>query len=151
MNNNTDLQKARALSDQFAVLEGRRPRILLAEILHGEHEPKTKSLALTYADLGFDVDISPIGQTVGDIVKQAIENDVHVLNISQVANEQEAIHQINTALNTHERAAFILVVNGLVVVEGVGYNTKTDTETNFETSTKTAKVAVQILQLLIGT
>ncbi len=151
MNNNTDLQKARRLSDQFAAQEGRRPRILLAEILQDMHEPKTKALALTYADLGFDVDISPPYQTVGDILKQAIENDIHLLNISVVVDEQKTIQQITTALNNHKMTAIILVVNGLVLAKDTGYYFKADTGTINESSTKIAKIAVQILQLLIDT
>ena len=35
--------------------------------------------------MGFDVDIGPLFQSPNDVVKQAIENDVHVIGISSLA------------------------------------------------------------------
>ncbi len=66
--------------DDFAVEEGRRPRIL-AVTLSGDGRD-AKGMATAFADLGFDVDLGPLSQTPEEAARQAIENDVHVVGAS---------------------------------------------------------------------
>ena len=77
--------KAKKLADDFAVLEGRRPRIMIAKLGQDGHDRGAKVVATGYADLGFDVDIGPLFQTPQEATKQAVENDVHILGISSLA------------------------------------------------------------------
>ena len=49
------------------------------------HDRGIKVVASSYADLGFDVDISPMFQTPDEAAKMAIENDVHVVGASSLA------------------------------------------------------------------
>jgi methylmalonyl-CoA mutase len=44
-----------------------------------------------YADVGFDVDIGPLFQTPAEAAKQAIENDVHILGVSQRAGHKTLV------------------------------------------------------------
>lgn len=78
-------QKASLLADEFAEIEGRRPRIMIAKLGQDGHDRGAKVVATGYADLGFDVDIGPLFQTPQEATKQAIENDVHILGISSLA------------------------------------------------------------------
>ena len=55
--------EARKLSDQFADLDGRRPRIMIAKLGQDGHDRGAKVIASSFADLGFDVDIGPLFQT----------------------------------------------------------------------------------------
>ena len=50
-------REASTLADQFAALEGRRPRIMIAKLGQDGHDRGAKVVATGYADLGFDVDI----------------------------------------------------------------------------------------------
>ena len=77
--NNKLFKEATELIDKFAELEGRRPRIMIAKLGQDGHDRGAKVVATAYADLGFDVDIGPLFQTPKEAVKQAIENDVHIL------------------------------------------------------------------------
>src|SRR5690606_5510800 len=78
-------KKASTLSDQFAGLEGRRPRIMVAKMGQDGHDRGAKVIATGFADLGFDVDIGPLFQTPEEAADQAAENDVHIVGASSLA------------------------------------------------------------------
>jgi len=71
--------------DQFNERNGRRPRILVTKMGQDGHDRGIKVIASAFADLGFDVDISPMFQTPQEAARMAIENDVHVVGASSLA------------------------------------------------------------------
>ncbi|MHC4104856.1 MAG: methylmalonyl-CoA mutase, partial [Planctomycetota bacterium] len=75
----------RKRTDIFTEKHGRRPRILVTKMGQDGHDRGIKVIATAYADLGFDVDISPMFQTPEEAAKMAIENDVHVVGVSSLA------------------------------------------------------------------
>ncbi len=80
-----EVQEIRALTDAFAKVEGRRPRILVAKLGQDGHDRGAKVVATAYADLGFDVDVGPLFQTPEEAARMAVENDVHVVAMSSLA------------------------------------------------------------------
>ncbi len=68
------------LVDEFAEIEGRRPRILVA-LTKNAPSKQFNEISSSLADLGFDVDIAPRFISFENLSRQAIENDVHVLLI----------------------------------------------------------------------
>jgi methylmalonyl-CoA mutase len=82
---NDSFLKARSLADEFAALEGRRPRIMIAKMGQDGHDRGAKVVATAYADMGFDVDIGPLFQTPREAARQAVENDVHIVGMSSLA------------------------------------------------------------------
>ena len=72
-------------TDEFKQREGRRPRILLTKMGQDGHDRGIKVIATAFADMGFDVDISPMFQTPEEAAKMAVENDVHVVGVSSLA------------------------------------------------------------------
>jgi methylmalonyl-CoA mutase len=82
---NPEFRKAQALAEEFAGLEGRRPRILMAKMGQDGHDRGAKVIATAFADLGFDVDVGPLFQTPREAARMAVENDVHVLGVSSLA------------------------------------------------------------------
>ena len=60
-----NFEKAQKLSDKFAELEGRRPRIMIAKLGQDGHDRGAKVVASGYADIGFDVDMGPISDSRG--------------------------------------------------------------------------------------
>src|SRR5690606_36993294 len=82
---NENFRKAQRLADEFAKLEGRRPRILVAKLGQDGHDRGAKVVATAYADIGFDVDVGPLFQTPVEAAKMAVENDVHIIGISSLA------------------------------------------------------------------
>jgi methylmalonyl-CoA mutase len=72
-------------TNKFLEKQGRRPRLLVTKMGQDGHDRGFKVIASAYADLGFDVDISPMFQTPEEAAKMAIENDVHVVGASSLA------------------------------------------------------------------
>ncbi|MEW6421291.1 MAG: methylmalonyl-CoA mutase [Deinococcota bacterium] len=101
--------------EDFAEMEGRRPRILVVKMGQDGHDRGAKVIATGFADLGFDVDVGPLFQTPQEAARQAIENDVHVIGVSsQAAGHKTLIPQLVEALRA-EGADDILVVAGGVI------------------------------------
>ena len=65
--------------EQFVKREGRRPRVLVSNLGKKSHDQDTRLLATLFAGSGFDVDISPLHQTLRGTARMAIENDVHII------------------------------------------------------------------------
>ncbi len=74
-----EFKKAQALTDEFAKLEGRRPRIMVAKMGQDGHDRGAKVVATGYADMGFDVDMGPLFQTPAEAAKQAVEEELKKL------------------------------------------------------------------------
>ena len=81
----------KARTARFLELQGRRPRLLVTKMGQDGHDRGFKVVASAYADLGFDVDISPMFQTPEEAAKMAIENDVHVVGASSLAAGHKAL------------------------------------------------------------
>ncbi len=75
----------RKRTDVFFKNQGRRPRMLVTKMGQDGHDRGIKVVATAYADLGFDVDISPMFQTPAEAARMAIENDVHLVGVSSLA------------------------------------------------------------------
>jgi methylmalonyl-CoA mutase len=82
---NTVFNAIKERTNIFLEKQGRRPRLLVTKMGQDGHDRGFKVIASAYADLGFDVDISPMFQTPAEAAKMAIENDVHVVGASSLA------------------------------------------------------------------
>jgi methylmalonyl-CoA mutase len=100
---------------QFQEKEGRRPRILVTKMGQDGHDRGIKVIATGFADLGFDVDISPLFQTPEEVAKMAVENDVHVVGVSsQVAAHKTLVPQLVEALKSEGGEDIRVVVGGII-------------------------------------
>ncbi len=100
---------------EFALAEGRRPRLLVVKLGQDGHDRGAKIIATAFADIGFDIDIGPLFQTPQEAARQAVENDVHVVGVSsQAAGHRVLVPQLIEALQ-REGADDILVVCGGVI------------------------------------
>jgi len=79
------IEALRKRTETFMEKQGRRPRLLVTKMGQDGHDRGIKVVASSYADLGFDVDISPMFQTPEEAAKMAIENDVHLVGASSLA------------------------------------------------------------------
>jgi methylmalonyl-CoA mutase len=110
-----NFKKAKALSDQFAEQEGRRPRILVAKIGQDGHDRGARIIATAFADLGFDVDIGPLFQTPAEVAMQAIDNDVHVIGVSSLAaGHNTLVPALIAELKTQGRGDILVILGGVV-------------------------------------
>ena len=105
----------RKRTDTFLAKEGRRPRMLVTKMGQDGHDRGSKVIATGFADIGFDVDISPMFQTPSEAARMAIENDVHVVGVSsQVAAHKVLVPNLISALKEEGGEDIIVVVGGII-------------------------------------
>ena len=143
-------EKARNLADEFANLEGRRPRIMVAKMGQDGHDRGAKVVATSYADMGFDVDIAPLFQTPAEVAKQAIENDVHILGISSLAaGHKTLVPEVIKELKSLGREDVYIVVGGVIPRQDYDFLYKNGAQSIFGPGTNLAESAIEILENLI--
>ncbi len=148
--NNESYKHACALSDQFAALDGRRPRIMVAKMGQDGHDRGAKVIATSFADMGFDVDIGPLFQTPEEAAKQAVENDVHILGVSSLAGGHKAlIPQLIDALKSHGREDILIIAGGVIPKKDYDFLFDVGVVGVFGPGTKIPEAASEILELLI--
>ena len=141
---------AQQLADQFADLEGRRPRIMIAKLGQDGHDRGAKVIATSFADLGFDVDVGPLFQTPAEAAKQAIENDVHILGISSLAaGHKTLVPETIQALENLGRSDIMVIVGGVIPHQDYDFLYEQGVAGVFGPGTKIAEAAQSILHLLI--
>ena len=146
---NTDFQKARQLSDSFAEKEGRRPRILIAKIGQDGHDRGAKVIATAFADIGFDVDISPLFLTPKEAAMQAAENDVHIVGVSSLAaGHKTLVPQLIEELKKLGRADIKVVCGGVIPKQDYDFLLQQGVTSIFGPGTVIAKAAIEILEKL---
>ena len=143
-------KKASELADNFADLEGRRPRIMIAKLGQDGHDRGAKVVATGYADLGFDVDIGPLFQTPIEAVKQAVENDVHILGISSLAaGHKTLVPQVIAELKKYGREDIMVIVGGVIPAQDYQFLFDAGAVGVFGPGTKIAQAAIDMLTILI--
>jgi len=148
--NNKLFKKATELIDKFAEMEGRRPRIMIAKLGQDGHDRGAKVVATAYADLGFDVDIGPLFQTPKEAVKQAIENDVHILGISSLAaGHKTLVPQVISELKKYEREDIMVIVGGVIPAQDYQFLFDCGAVGVFGPGTKIAQAAIDMVAILI--
>jgi len=145
-----DFIKSQELADQFAELEGRRPRIMVAKMGQDGHDRGAKIISTSFADIGFDVDIGPLFQTPAEAAKQAVENDVHILGVSSLAaGHKTLVPQVIEELKKLEREDILVIVGGVIPQQDYDYLFETGAVGVFGPGTKISKAAQDILNILI--
>ncbi len=143
-------KKACNLADEFAKLEGRRPRIMVAKMGQDGHDRGAKVVATSFADLGFDVDIGPLFQTPKEAAKQAVENDVHILGVSSLAaGHKTLVPQVIAELKNYGRDDIMVIAGGVIPAQDYQFLFDAGVVGVFGPGTKIAKAAIEILEILI--
>jgi methylmalonyl-CoA mutase len=112
------IAEIRGRTARFLEKQGRRPRLLVTKMGQDGHDRGFKVIASAYADLGFDVDISPMFQTPEEAAKMAIENDVHVVGASSLAAGHKSLIPALIAELARMGGGEIIVVAGGVIPPG---------------------------------
>lgn len=150
ISNNMSFKKALQLSDEFAELDGRRPRIMVAKMGQDGHDRGAKVVATSFADLGFDVDVGPLFQTPEEVAKQAVENDVHVLGVSSLAaGHKTLIPQVIQALKNYGREDILVIAGGVIPKQDYPFLMEAGVAGIFGPGTKISDSAIEILEKLI--
>jgi methylmalonyl-CoA mutase len=143
-------KKACELADQFAALDGRRPRIMIAKMGQDGHDRGAKVVATGYADMGFDVDIGPLFQTPAETGRQAVENDVHIIGVSSLAaGHKTLVPQLLEELKKLGREDIMVIVGGVIPAQDYDFLHKAGVVAIFGPGTVISDAAIKLLDILI--
>jgi len=149
--NDNSFKEAIELADKFSLLDGRRPRILVAKMGQDGHDRGAKVVATSYADLGFDVDIGPLFQTPYEAAKQAMENDVHILGISSLAGGHKTlVPEVIKELKKYQREDIMVIVGGVIPKQDYAFLKDKGVTAIFGPGTKISETAKTILTKLLN-
>lgn len=100
---------------EFADKHGRRPRMLVSKMGQDGHDRGAKVIASAFSDAGFDVDLSPMFAIPSEIVKQALEKNVHVIGVSsQAAGHKTLVPLLIEELKKADAEDIIVIVGGVI-------------------------------------
>ncbi|HPR22642.1 MAG TPA: methylmalonyl-CoA mutase [Candidatus Sabulitectum sp.] len=117
-----DVDRVKAMTDQFEKREGRRPRIYIAKMGQDGHDRGAKVVATGFADMGFDVDVGPLFQTPEEVARDAVENDVHAVGMSSLAaGHKTLLPQLVKALADLGRSDIMVFAGGVIPAQDYDY------------------------------
>jgi methylmalonyl-CoA mutase len=138
--------------EDFAEVEGRRPRILVVKMGQDGHDRGAKVIATAFADIGFDVDVGPLFQTPEEAAQDAVDNDVHVIGISsQAAGHKTLAPKLIEALNTADAEDILVICGGVIPQQDYEFLKKAGVKAIFGPGTNIPDAARDILRLIRAT
>ena len=146
---NASVQRCRELVEAFEAADGRRPRILIAKMGQDGHDRGQKVVATGYADLGFVVDIGPLFATPGEVARQAVENDVHVIGASSLAaGHLTLVPELRAELAALGREDIVVVVGGVIPPQDFDELRAAGAAAIFPPGTVISAAAIEMIELL---
>jgi methylmalonyl-CoA mutase len=138
--------------EDFAEVEGRRPRILVVKMGQDGHDRGAKVIATAFADIGFDVDVGPLFQTPEEAAQDAVDNDVHVIGISsQAAGHKTLAPKLIEALKTADAEDILVICGGVIPQQDYEFLKKAGVKAIFGPGTNIPDAARDILRLIRAT
>lgn len=146
-----EVKTVRLRVEDFAELEGRSPKILVAKMGQDGHDRGQKVIATAFADLGFDVDIGPLFQTPEEAAQMAIENNVHVVGVSSLAaGHLTLVPALREALNKEGRQDIMIIAGGVIPPQDYNDLFEGGAEAIFPPGTVISTAAKDLLDKLSG-
>ena len=144
-------REACALTEEFARINGRRPRIMIAKMGQDGHDRGAKVCATGYADCGYDVDMGPLFQTPAESARQAVENDVNIVGVSSLAaGHKTLIPQIIDELKKLGREDIMVIAGGVIPAQDYDFLYKAGVAAIYGPGTPVAFSAAQMMKILLG-
>ncbi len=144
-----DFAAIQASVAEFASEAGRRPRMLVAKMGQDGHDRGAKVIATAFADIGFDVDISPMFQTPEEAARMAVENDVHVVGVSsQAAGHKTLVPQLIAALKEQGASEIKVVCGGVIPPQDYQALYDAGVAAVYGPGTNIPKAAAEVIDLL---
>lgn len=150
MKGDKSFSQTKELADKFAILEGRRPRIMIAKMGQDGHDRGAKVIATSFADMGFDVDVGPLFQTPKEAAMQAVENDVHILGVSSLAaGHKTLVPEVINELKKLGREDIMVVCGGVIPHQDYEFLYNAGVTGVFGPGTNISNAAKEILEVMI--
>lgn len=147
---NGAFEEARSLTDRFAGIEGRRPRILIAKTGQDGHDRGAKVIATSFADMGFEVEIGPLFSTPEEVTRLAIDEDVHIVGVSSLAaGHKTLIPAVIAGLKEQGREDIAVVAGGVIPKRDYAFLRKAGVSHIFGPGTVISSAAAEIMKPLV--
>ncbi len=141
-----DWQSIKADIQDFEGRHGRRPRMLVCKMGQDGHDRGAKVIATAFADVGFDIDLSPMFSTPQEVAQQAIDNDVHVVGVSsQAAGHKTLVPELIAELKKQGADDIIVVAGGVIPKQDYDFLYQAGVKGIFGPGTKIPLSARQVL------
>jgi methylmalonyl-CoA mutase len=135
--------------EEFAKVEGRRPRMLVVKMGQDGHDRGAKVIATAFADIGFDVDVGPLFQSPEEAARDAIENDVHVVGVSsQAAGHRALVPELIQGLRKQGGDDILVVCGGVIPPQDHEFLLDAGVAAIYGPGTNIPHAAAEILELL---
>ena len=87
----------------------------MAKLGQDGHDRGANVIATALADIGFDVDLSPLFQTPEEIVRQALDNDVHIIGVStQAGAHTQLVPEVMGLLKEQDIDDILVICGGVI-------------------------------------
>lgn len=135
--------------DDFVTQHGRRPRMLVCKMGQDGHDRGAKVIATAFADVGFDIDLSPMFSTPEEVARQAIENDVHVVGVSsQAAGHKTLVPALIEQLKQQGAEDILVIAGGVIPKQDYNFLTDAGVIGIFGPGTKIPVAAREVLDAI---
>lgn len=135
--------------ESFQSKHGRRPRMLVCKMGQDGHDRGAKVIATAFADVGFDIDLSPMFSTPDEVARQAVENDVHVVGVSsQAAGHKTLVPALIEELKKAGAEDIIVIAGGVIPKQDYDYLYKAGVKGIFGPGTPIPKAARGVLDAI---
>ena len=132
--------------DAFVAEYGRRPRMLVCKMGQDGHDRGAKVVATAFADVGFDIDLSPMFSTPEEVARQAIENDVHVVGASSLAaGHKTLVPQLVKELQKQGANDIVVIAGGVIPQQDYEFLYKAGVKCIFGPGTPIPQCAREVL------
>jgi len=123
--------------------------MLVCKMGQDGHDRGAKVIATAFADVGFDIDLSPMFSTPEEVVRQAVENDVHVIGVSsQAAGHKTIIPQLINELQKAESSDIAVIIGGVIPKQDYGYLEQVGVKGIFGPGTPISQAADEVLRVI---
>ena len=145
-----DWQALQADIGDFAVRAGRPPNMLVCKMGQDGHDRGAKVIATAFADLGFEVELSPMFATPREVARQAVENGVHIVGVStQAGGHNTLVPMLVKALIEEGGGDIQVVVGGVIPKQDYNFLMQSGVKAVFGPGTKIPVAAREVLGYLM--
>ncbi len=138
--------------EDFEQSHGRRPRMLVCKMGQDGHDRGAKVIATAFADIGFDIDLSPMFSTPQEVARQAIENDVHVVGASTLAaGHKTLVPQLVEALRAQGANDIVVIAGGVIPKQDYEFLRSAGVSGIFGPGTHIPTAAREVLSAILST
>jgi len=149
MKDNEKFENARKLADEFAEIEGRRPRIMVAKMGQDGHDRGANIIASAFSDMGFDVISGPLFQTPEETVVLALQHDVDAVGASSLAaGHKTLIPELVRGLREAGRGDIKVIAGGVIPPQDYDFLREAGVQGIYGPGSNIVECAADVLTLL---